>query len=161
MSGTDLDSTERPHAITAGHLDQHAIEAVIEALAGLFPKCIFVYERHRRPLKVGIHRDIMAAIGGAITPRELSAALSFYVTNAAYCKHLYAGAVRIDLDGEPAGEVTPGQALPVRHKAKAVETTPAIPTPVKPPEQPQGPRRLGLADLRVAAAKRRATRGAS
>src|SRR5262245_55547696 len=55
-----------------------AVTAAIALLAETFPKCFSVYERRRRPLRIGIHRDIKAALGGAITPAELHKALGMY-----------------------------------------------------------------------------------
>jgi sRNA-binding protein len=43
------------------------VAAVIALLAELFPECFSVYEGRRRPLKIGIHRDILAAVDGALT----------------------------------------------------------------------------------------------
>jgi sRNA-binding protein len=65
-----------------------------------------VYQARRRPLKVGIHEDIVAALGDAIEPRELKAALAYYTRNVAYLRHMLHGAWRIDLAGNPAGEVS-------------------------------------------------------
>ena len=39
---------------------------VITLRAELFPSCFFVYEGHRRPLKIGIRDDIAAQVHGAI-----------------------------------------------------------------------------------------------
>ena len=39
------------------------IDEVITLLATRFPKTFFVHETHRRPLKLGIHRDIGAVLG--------------------------------------------------------------------------------------------------
>lgn len=91
--------------------DQANVLAVIELLAERFPQCFAVYELRRRPLKVGIRDDIVAAINGAIEPRWLNRALSFYTHNVGYLHSLRAGAVRIDLDGNAAGEVTEEQAV--------------------------------------------------
>jgi sRNA-binding protein len=44
---------------------------VIGVLAGLFPKCFFVFEQHRKPLKRGIDHDIAVTMGDAITIRKL------------------------------------------------------------------------------------------
>ena len=46
----------------------------------------------------------MAAVDGAVTPRELRRALRYYTQNAAYKARLVAGAAREELDGEAAGE---------------------------------------------------------
>jgi sRNA-binding protein len=98
------------------------IFATIELLAETFPACFKIYERRRRPLKVGIHHELLVALDGAIKPEELSVALAVYTKNKNYHAGLVAGAIRIGLDGLPAGTVTPEQAappLPPRRKLQA------------------------------------------
>jgi sRNA-binding protein len=85
------------------------IAAVLDLLAETWPKCFFIYEQRRLPLKIGIHQDIIAVLDGAGTPIELRRALAYYCRNRSYLRHLRAGAVRIDLDGNPAGTVTAGE----------------------------------------------------
>ena len=88
------------------------IAACIQLLAGNVPNVQFM--RHAgRPLKIGIHEDLIAALVGAITPAELGRALCTYTRNKVYRSRLRAGAIRIDLNGEPAGIVTPEQASAV------------------------------------------------
>jgi sRNA-binding protein len=48
----------------------------IVALAELFPQCFVVFQGHRRPLKIGIHADVVNALAGAITAKEASLALA-------------------------------------------------------------------------------------
>jgi ProP effector len=87
------------------------VSAVLELLAQRWPQTFAIHEARRRPLKIGIHNDILAALGGAITPAELSTALACYTANLGYLRKLRrAGAARIDLNDKPAGEVTPEQA---------------------------------------------------
>jgi sRNA-binding protein len=43
------------------------VGAVLELLAETFPACFSVYEVRRRPLKVGIHTDILKGLDGAVT----------------------------------------------------------------------------------------------
>ena len=70
----------------------------------------FVLARDRkRPLKIGIHRDLTAAIP-EVPPKRLRAALGWYAGNWAYLKNMTAGAARIDLNGQSAGEVTAEEA---------------------------------------------------
>jgi sRNA-binding protein len=90
------------------------IQAVLELLAETWPAAFSVYENRRRPLRIGIHTEILAALDGAITPIELRAALGCYVANPVYRARLVAGAVRIGLGGQPAGVVTPEQIPPAR-----------------------------------------------
>jgi sRNA-binding protein len=40
---------------------------VIELLAEQFPKCFAIYERRRRPLRIGIYNELLAALDGAVT----------------------------------------------------------------------------------------------
>jgi ProP effector len=118
------------------------IETTIALLCERFPKCFAQYEARRRPLKVGIHHDILAKLDGALTPDELGKALQVYVLNKVYRQRLRAGATRIDLDGNPAGIVTPQQATPFVKR----------PEP-KPPPAP--PPKSSLADLKAAALRRK------
>jgi sRNA-binding protein len=54
-------------------------------------------------LKIGIDRDILERI--QVSRRLLKAALRYYTSRRSYRAGLVAGAVRVDLDGKPAGEV--------------------------------------------------------
>ena len=137
---------------------------LIGVLAERFPACLAVNPSYRRPLKLGIHVDILAEFGAdMIAPRDLSAALRIYVSNRKYLKALVAGANRVDLNGMPAGTVTAEHADIAKaryeqrcdkHKAKQKQLAVA---PAKPAESPiaAAPRRLSLADLRMAAQARR------
>jgi hypothetical protein len=122
------------------------IQAVLELLAETWPAAFSIYEDRRRPLKIGIHTEILAALGGAVTAIELRVALGCYVANPVYRSRLVAGAVRIGLDGRAAGVVTPEQVPPA---------PPPSPSPSPPSSPPSPPRRLSLIDLRAAAARRR------
>jgi ProP effector len=83
---------------------------IISTLGATFPKAFFQYERRRKPIKLGIHRDI-AALLPTLSTKEIGAAMGAYVHN-----HFYrsactkAGAARIDLNGDAAGVVTPEEA---------------------------------------------------
>jgi len=113
-----------------------AVTAAIALLAETFPECFSVYEGRPRPLKIGIHLDILAAVNGALTPLELSKALGAYCANSAYLRSSREGAQRIDLNGNPAR-------LAARKASK--------PTRSEPPAS----RRLSLADLKAAALARK------
>src|SRR5262245_24827903 len=56
--------------------DHNEIAAVLALLAETWPKCFFLLEKRRKPLRTGIRDDILAVLDGAITPAELSAALA-------------------------------------------------------------------------------------
>jgi ProP effector len=143
---------------------------LIGVLAERFPACFAINPRYRRPLKLGIHVDILARLN-TIAPRDLSAALRIYVSNIKYLSALVAGAERVDLNGIPAGTVTAEHADIARvqyeqrrakHKAKQKQQAPMNgaakpePRPATVEKKPDaGPRRLSLADLRTAAQARR------
>ena len=121
--------------------------AVLELLCAQFPRCFFRDEARRQPLKVGIHNDVLLALGDAVTPSELARALQIYVNNRIYQSRLRLGGTRIDLNGEPGGTVTVGQAAFARAKERARKEQRL--TPSSPP-------RSSLAELREAGQRRRA-----
>ena len=84
-------------------------DAAVETLLILrqrFP-AVFAYLNApaRRPLKVGIHVDHRQPPCRKSTPIAIRRALRVYCTGRAYRENCVAGAVRIDLDGKPAGIV--------------------------------------------------------
>ena len=91
---------------------------------------------------------------------DLQSALRAYTSNAGYLRALLAGACRIDLDGKPAGTVTPEDEAVAR--AWLAEPRAQVPPPeapvMRPAEEnqkPSAPKRLSLADLREAGRRRR------
>ena len=102
------------------------------------------------PLKIGIHHDLLTRHPD-LAPATLRRALKRYCERRPYQLALARdGAVRVDLDGNPAGEVLEDQRkfakakLSAWNRAKGTKSpapaTPAptpAPTPPPPPEQPQ------------------------
>jgi sRNA-binding protein len=143
------------------------LDAIISILVDRFPRTFFAYQERRRPLKIGIHHDLAAALGEAVEQKLLHAAFGYYARNPAYLKKQRAGAERIDLDGNVAGTVTAEEAanaqkslagLRAKRKKKR-ETAQVEPKAEQPPQaavKAEPPRRLGLADLKAAALKRKA-----
>ena len=148
------------------------VPAVLACIAEWFPQA-FVPEEYlpHRPLKIGIHIDLKARCP-ALSERERSAFLRYYVARPMYLRACVAGAPRIDLDGNVCGEVTAAEAQYAADRLAAIlaararkqeliksraAAKPAAPRKKeKPPEEkPPAPRRDGLAALREAAAKRR------
>ena len=86
------------------------IHAALTDLATRYPRA-FVLEKYRphRRLKVGVAADILARCP-VLTRRELGPALGVYAKRVMYLQSLVAGAIRIDLDGNPAGEVSAADA---------------------------------------------------
>jgi ProP effector len=106
-------------------------------LAEAFPQCFVVFEGRRRPLKLHIDRDIMAALPeGTVGPIELKAALRYYTNNRGYLRALLTKGQRIDLQGQPVGEVSLDHALKAGERLFArAKTKPAGPTN-PPPNKP-------------------------
>jgi len=86
--------------------DRRTARTIIELLAETFPKTFFVYAQRRKPLKIGIDRDLVAALDGAVTEHELRLDLGWYCRNRIYRSKLRKGAWRIDFDGKVAGMIT-------------------------------------------------------
>jgi sRNA-binding protein len=147
------------------------IERVMHDLLAAFPLAFSTEPRHIKPLAIGIRQQIFARC--AFSHRVVGEALWRYTKCAAYLRTIVEGAVRVDLDGAASGNVTAQEAayaaerimtcLPVaagKPKDAIKSDTPAkadMPQslPVRDASKP-GPRRFGLADLRQAAAARRA-----
>jgi len=133
--------------------------------------------RGPQPLKVGVYGDVLAALGDIVRPRDLQSALRAYTGNRGYFRALLAGACRIDLDGKPAGTVTPEDEKVAKARLaefkKGASPRAKMP-PAKGPEAParassagvgpqapamsqtpSAPKRLSLADLREAGRRRR------
>jgi len=143
---------------------EQEIAATIALLAELYPKCFFVYQERRRPLKLGIHLDIQAALDGAITPTELHQALGYYCSNPVYLSHLRKDAWRLNLTGELAGAVTDDEEAHAWARLVGIRAKNAARTAAKAAEakakakakaQPPPVKRLSLADLKAAALARK------
>ena len=144
-----------------------AAVSIIASLTESYPGTFSVWERRRRPLKVGIGDDILA--GGTFTRRELGAALGLYCGSRGYLRAMRLGRPRIDLAGTPAGTVTPEEAkvaadelydaikrAAARKKRQA--TAPAAPPATSenlPAAAPRPIKRLNPSDLRAAARARK------
>lgn len=124
-------------------------------------------------MRIGIHHDVEAALGGSVNAGELHAALYRYTRNGVYLSKMQEGAPRIDLAGEVAGIVTAREARMAaetlrRRGAKVRDVkapAPASDDPSLKMDSRLGapvPARLSLNDLKVAAlARRRASLAAA
>jgi len=100
---------------------KQAANEALGVLAEWFPNAFFLYERKRKPLKVGIQDDLITATAGAITVREIRDALCRYTGNVHYLRGVAAGGERIDLRARLlVGELAPGlaHALGEKHAAR-------------------------------------------
>ncbi|MCS2154683.1 RNA chaperone ProQ [Scandinavium goeteborgense] len=79
---------------------------VIAFLAERFPQC-FSAEGEARPLKIGIFQDLVARVEGEmnLSKTQLRSALRLYTSSWRYLYGIKAGATRVDLDGNPCGEL--------------------------------------------------------
>ncbi|WP_258599044.1 ProQ/FinO family protein [Mesorhizobium sp. AR07] len=94
-----------------------------------------------RPLKIGIHHDIRA-LDDELSDDELGRALRAYTRMARYLARLDAGAARVDLDGEPAGEVSDADAATAKALLcrKDKQERKQTPEPRAEPEAPPKPK---------------------
>jgi|SRR5262245_7780452 len=148
-------SPDKPPPSTRQKRNQ-AVAAVIDLLAETFPKAFSVYQERRYPLKLGIHLDIETALDGAVTMAEIRRALRRYCSNPSYLGRLRKDASRLDLNGEPAGAVSPDEEehakvklarIKAKKKARAAANKAQVPTA----------KRLSLADLKAAALARKSS----
>jgi ProP effector len=139
---------------------------LIAILAERFPAAFAVNPGYRKPLKLGIHTDIIAQLGEDIAPCDLSTALRIYVGNVKYLQTLVAGADRVDINGIPAGTVSAEHAdiakqqLAQRRDKQARRGQAQAKGKTKTEAKAPNTGRLSLADLRRAAQARRAARAA-
>lgn len=84
---------------------------VIAFLAERFPHC-FSAEGEARPLKIGIFQDLVERVGGEmnLSKTQLRSALRLYTSSWRYLYGVKPGATRVDLDGNPCGELEEQQA---------------------------------------------------
>ena len=79
-------------------------KAIITYLAEKFPLC-FVLEGEAKPLKIGLFQDLAEALQDdeRVSKTQLRQALRQYTSNWRYLYGCREGAVRVDLQGNPAG----------------------------------------------------------
>ncbi|OAT32082.1 ProQ family activator of ProP osmoprotectant transporter [Buttiauxella brennerae ATCC 51605] len=92
---------------------------VIAFLAERFPQC-FSAEGEARPLKIGIFQDLVARVEGemSLSKTQLRSALRLYTSSWRYLYGIKVGAIRVDLDGNPCGELDEQH---VEHARKQLE----------------------------------------
>ncbi len=92
---------------------------VIAFMAARFPHC-FSAEGEARPLKIGIFQDLVERVGGEmnLSKTQLRSALRLYTSSWRYLYGVKPGATRVDLDGNPCGEL---EEQHVEHARKQLE----------------------------------------
>ncbi|ABL99791.1 RNA chaperone ProQ [Shewanella amazonensis] len=80
--------------------------AILAYLYETFPLC-FVAEGETKPLKIGLFQDLAERLAddSKVSKTQLRVALRRYTSSWRYLKCIKAGAVRVDLDGNPCGEL--------------------------------------------------------
>jgi sRNA-binding protein len=68
-----------------------------------------MFEQRRRPLALGIHKEVALAMP-TLPKEQISAAMRSYVANIAYCRACREGAARVNLRGHEAGVVKAAEA---------------------------------------------------
>lgn len=94
------------------------IEKARLLLSVIFPAAIMPVGTSKKILKVGIGDDIyrkVKPIAPGLSRRILGSTLQHYTQAANYLAGMKPGAVRVDIDGNPAGVVTDEQATIAQH----------------------------------------------
>jgi len=81
-------------------------EELLDILMAKFPKTFFIEPEKIRPLQKYIHKKIRKALNNEYSKGEISEALILYTQTLDYCEQLMKGGQRIDLQGNPCGEVS-------------------------------------------------------
>ena len=123
---------------------------VIAYIAECFPKC-FTLEGEAKPLKIGIFQDLAERLTDdpKVSKTQLRAALRQYTSSWRYLHGVKPGAVRVDLDGNPAGELDEEH---VEHAKTALAESKAK-VQARRKEQAQKAREEGKAKAKPAAKK--------
>ena len=86
-------------------------DEMLPILVKAFPKAFFPRGRSCLPLRIGIFEALDAALSPEIDRSRLKLFLGIYTKQPRYLRELIKGAVRIDLNGSPAGRVSAKQAM--------------------------------------------------
>jgi len=124
--------------------------AILAYLYETFPLC-FIAEGEAKPLKIGLFQDLAERLAddSKVSKTQLRVALRRYTSSWRYLKCIKEGAVRVDLDGNPCGEleqehIDHAQATlkesQDKAKAKRAERAPKADAADKPARKPQGKR---------------------
>src|SRR5215831_11557139 len=87
--------------------------AALETLVERFP---LAFTNPPRPLKIGVTKDLIAAVAGAISAQTVRDAIAIWCRRPAYLQVQVEGAARIDLNGNVTGAVTADQAAGAKHR---------------------------------------------
>lgn len=110
---------------------------LLDQLAEKYPAAFPRDPRAVKPLKVGIHQDLRAALP-EVSHGVLRKALSHHSRRLAYLRALIRGGDRVDLQGQPVEPVTPEQQALAAEKLKEaqahLQAKKAAPAPAESPK---------------------------
>lgn len=90
--------------------------AALQLLLEAYPK---TFDRNNvRPLKIGIQEDLIA--DDKVSKNKIKRALASYVRSLNYYRSLREGVDRVDINGEPAGQVTKDESDYAKQKLKEI-----------------------------------------
>lgn len=96
-----------------------------------------------KPLKLGVHKDIRAALGGEVAGVRINRALHQHIATNAYQRALAVGGSRYALDGSVCGEVTEEDQTRAKEVLAGRAALPSVkkkkPKKPKPPPDPANP----------------------
>lgn len=99
---------------------RRAREEWLPALIERFPQTFFGDPKARKPLKIGVHKDILALDDNKLAAYQLTSALRWYTGALGYQLSIKQGEARIDLQGEASGEVSAEDESAAAEKIKAI-----------------------------------------
>lgn len=108
-----------PATVEASSPEAPSPQALLEQWYQRYPRTFFK-EGHTRPLKVGIHAELVER--EPWPDKLIRRALACYVNLPRYLKAVRAGVERVDLDGQPAGVINEEEARHARTKRDALQT---------------------------------------
>jgi ProP effector len=123
--GQQVSSPRRRHELAA---------QTLAILAERFPE-VFALKGRRRPLKIGIDRDLASALTD-LSRASIKDALRLYAGSPGYRRVLVDGATRVDLAGAPAGVVSAEVAATASARASQRRAIPraSAAVPAAPPQ---------------------------
>lgn len=108
--------------ITEQQADFAQQQAIIAELAKLYPQTFFIDTKQRKPLMIGIFKQLVGVIPD-VSNKRLRNALGFYCNHFDYLKVMQSESYRIDLNGEPVQEILQDEKTNAEQKLKGVPTT--------------------------------------
>ena len=99
---------------------RRAREEWLPALIARYPQTFFEDPRQRKPLKIGVHKDILADDANELASYQLTSALRWYTGALGYQLSIQENADRINLAGEVAGQVSADDATAAAEKVKQI-----------------------------------------